>query len=320
MTRGSVPVPPRDEGGRYVVPDAPRFFWFDADAIAAWQVPDGARVLVRAEEGWCGFIRKEEQVIDVLPEGQTNGCSGPIAIEGAEPGDTLRVSIHSVDVRGDRGITALMPGWGLLGDQLRTGRTRFSVVSGKEIRYGSVVLPYRPMIGTIGVAPAQGRVLTLTPGPYLGNVDLVDITAGSTLYLPVGVRGAMFGLGDGKALGGEGEIAAAGVEMPIEVELEFTVLRGRGLPVPIVATADRWIAVGSAPDLLQAARLAAAGMVELVAETLKLDWTDSYAVVGLLGSLRIGQLANPWVTVGLHLQRHVLGDDWLQTRFSVLGG
>jgi amidase len=304
-------TPSRDSHGRYLIPQEPHFFFFDASQSPAWLVPDGAHVRVEAIDGWVGRITSEQVLIDELPENQTNACTGPIGIEGAKPGDTLVVDIDDVQLMADTGVTAMMMGWGILGDRLPAPKTRvFPIQGGKVIFSNELQLPINPMIGTIGVAPASGRVPTLTPGLYGGNMDIREIGPGARLYLPVFTPLAGFGLGDCKAIVGDGEIAAAGVEVSVAVLAQLRLIRDFVLPSPMVHTNDRWISVGNGPTLEEASRFACQAMIDAMVMALGMDWTDAYMLAGLVGSLRISQAANPLLTVTLHMPAEIFPVDW----------
>jgi amidase len=301
-------VPP-ERDGVLAIPESPHFFFFDPQAQPAWRIPTRQPVRVDAVDGWVGLIRSEEDLVHLLPENETNACTGPIAIEGAKPGDTLAVHIDQVEPRTDHAVSGLMQGWGVLGDLLPAPRSRIlPLVDGHLHVRDDLRFPIAPMIGTIGVAPVEA-IATIVPGSHGGNMDIPEVGPGAVLYLPVEVDGALFGLGDAKALSGDGEVAAAAAEVPISAHLRFDVLSGVRLPSPVVRTSDRWITVGNEDTLRSATRSAVASMVTLLEHALDMAWTDAYHLCGLIGSLRISQVVNPRVTVTMHVRRDAIPVD-----------
>jgi len=233
-------VPDQDSQGRYVIPREPYFFFFDPSQAGVWSVPEGAKVRIEAVDGWVGRISSEEQVVEDFPENQTNACTGPISVEGAEPGDTLVVDISEVELLADEGVSAMMQGWGVLGDRLPAPRTHvFPIEDGQVVFSERHRLPAKPMVGTIGVAPGSERVSTLLPGLHGGNMDIQEVRAGAQVYLPVSRPGAGLGLGDAKAIMGDGEIAAAGVEVPVAVLAQLRTIKNLHLPSPMIRTPER---------------------------------------------------------------------------------
>jgi acetamidase/formamidase len=237
-----------------------------------------------------------------------NPCTGPVAVDGAEPGDDLVVTVLDI-ATGDWGWTANIPGFGLLAADFPDAHLRIS-----SIRDGSVAvlpgleLPARPMIGTIGVAPeAAGQTPLLVPTEAGGNMDIPQLGCGATLHLPVRVGGALLSAGDAHALQADGEICGTGVETPATVRLRVDVRKGAGSSAPWYAhtapqrTTD-WVATtGIGPDLFEAARDAARRGVDLVART-GLDALDAYLLLSLVGELRVSEIVDApnWV-VSLHI-------------------
>src|SRR3954470_199501 len=205
--------------------------------------------------------------------------AGPIAVEGAMPGDTLAVEILELRTK-EWGWTAIIPGLGLLPDDFPSAYLRiFDLTDGRHAYLREdVAIPIEPFFGTMGVCPAGAEAqAVMPPGTFGGNMDTRQLVQGSTLYLPVQVDGAMFSCGDAHAAQGDGEVCVTGIETPMGATLRFTLERGRRIPAPQFRTpgplapragAGEWYGTtGVGPDLYVAAQDAVRAMVEHVAGT-----------------------------------------------------
>jgi acetamidase/formamidase len=243
-----------------------------------------------------------------------NPCTGPVYVDGAEPGDELVVTVLDL-VTQDWGWTANIPGFGLLADDFPDAHLRISTVRGGTVEtVPGVQLPTRPMIGTIGVAPAEpGQTPLLVPTESGGNMDIPQIGAGTRLHLPVRVPGALLSAGDTHALQGDGEICGTGVETGSTLRVRLDVERGASIGAPWYEHASAPIATsfvtttGIGPDLFQAARDAARRGVDLVARS-GVDPVDAYLLLSLAGELRISEIVDApnWV-VSLHIPAQLRG-------------
>jgi amidase len=224
--------------------------------------------------------------------GGGNPASGPVAVEGAQPGDTLVVEILEIRLA-PRGLLLMWPGIGPLGGQIDAPRTWIFELSDGVASRGELVIPLRPMIGVIGVATAGERVATELVGPHGGNLDNRHAAVGSTVLLPVRQPGALLAIGDVHAAMGDGEISCSGIEAAAEVTVELGLIAGRQSSWPIVETGDRWFAHGSAPDLSAAAQAAC----EEASSLLRREWGLSAAeAVGYLtaaGDVGVCQCCQP---------------------------
>jgi acetamidase/formamidase len=245
---------------------------------------------------------------------------GPLYVEGAAPGDTLRVDILELEP-GDWGWCVILPDLGTLPDQfpdpyLRTfdlrSRTHADLVPGVRI-------PFSPFLGTMGTHPDDPAIASAFP-PHKGggNIDTRHLTAGSTLWLPVWCEGALFSCGDPHAMQGDGEVCVAALECDMRATLRFTVER-RTIPVPYFQTGGALTpqveasghhgAMGIAPDLMEGTRAAVAGMVDWIVAERGLTREDAYMLCSLAGDLKILEVvdAGMW-NVGLTLPLSVFTD------------
>ena len=201
-----------------------------------------------------------------------NPVAGPVFVRGARPGDVLEVEVLEVRTRA-WGWTAIVPGFGLLADDFPEPWLRISRIEDGRVLFGDrLQLPSRPFPGTIGVAPeSPGPHSVIPPSRFGGNIDVRHLTAGATLFLPVGVEGALFSAGDGHAAQGDGEVCGSAIETGMEIALRLGVRRdiridAPQLLVPTVAPrvpGSLHITTGVAEDLHEAARGAARAMIDL---------------------------------------------------------
>lgn len=252
-----------------------------------------------------------------LDFGRVNPVTGPVWVEGAEPGDALVAEIQELEPSG-WGWTALVPGFGLLADQFPDPWLRISRYDARWVEFlPGIRLPVRPFPGTIGVAPAApGRHSVVPPREVGGNMDIRDLTAGTTLYLPVQVRGALFSVGDTHAAQGDGEVCGTAIESPMRIRIRFDLRRGAGLrrpqftiPGPPTRHIDEkgyHVTTGIAPDLMVATQDAVRDMIEYLGRQYKLDPAEAYALCSVACDLRISEVVDVpnWV-VSFYLPRSI---------------
>jgi acetamidase/formamidase len=252
-----------------------------------------------------------------IDRGKIHALTGPIHIEGAEPGDVLEIQVLRVAHQG-WGWSSVIPGLGFLKEQFREPFLFHWMLDREVTRsLGPAVVPLRPFCGVMGVAPAEdGEFRTRPPGPFGGNMDVRELCTGATLYLPVLNSGALFSAGDAHAAQGDGEVCINGIECPSEVTLRFHVHKRQPLAGPLVesaesrtpdAPADAWIVVESAPDALHAARAATERMVELLIARWSFTPVHAYVLCSVAMKLRISQVVNePMITVSAGMPKCVL--------------
>lgn len=249
---------------------------------------------------------------------RANPVCGPIAVDGAEPGDTLVVKLDAYRPSG-WGWTANIPGFGLLADQFPEAALHHwnYDASGKDpLLFGDhAKVPLAPFAGTLGVAPAEaGQHSIIPPRRCGGNMDIRDMVAGATLYLPVEVEGALFSIGDTHAAQGDGEVCGTAIESPMEVTLTLDLLKGEQMSFPRLVSPERVpakagevdITTGIGPDLMQACRDAVSGMIELLGRSQGLSAIDAYMLCSVAGDLRISQIVDaPNWTASFHVPRRI---------------
>jgi amidase len=217
-----------------------------------------------------------------------NPVTGPIAIEGSEPGDAIAVEIQAIRLA-PTGYVAATPGTGLLGDiAVEPDVIAFHVRGESLWMDGDIELPLRAMIGTIGLAPSEGEIRSLELGYHGGNLDFAEITASTTLYLPVQAPGGLLALGDVHASMGLCE-AHSGVNISAEVDLRIELLKGMEWTRPWFETAREIMTIGVATELTDALQEAAAAMEHELVRRLEITSTRARMLTGSTVDLRLGQ-------------------------------
>jgi acetamidase/formamidase len=230
--------------------------------------------------------------------------TGPIYVEGAEPGDTLEVRIETIDLWIPLGVCGFLPDGGTLPDEFPYAALKLFRLDLQsrttELRPG-VVVPLAPFFGTIGLAPPRlrGRVSSGPPGHHGGNFDLKELVAGTSLFLPVHVSGALLSIGDGHAAQGDGEVTGTAIETSLRGRVRVLLHRGRGsLLWPRVETPTHYVTLGLDPDLDEAARIATSEMVRFLVAEKGLSRDEAYLLASIAADLRVTQLVDG--TKGIH--------------------
>lgn len=248
---------------------------------------------------------------------ESNPCVGPIYVEDANEGDLLAVHIEQIRLNRNYGWSRQGPRFGSLtgeapGKALLYNEPIAEIFYGWELdlqrsmgilelpssRIARVEVPLQPFLGSIGVAPRFGRVEpTLTPGEYGGNMDCVETTAGSTLYLPVWVEGAYLAFGDVHAVQGDGEVNGTAVETTAEVRLRIEVLRGRRAEWPRLENDTHIMVAGSTRDLMDCVRLAQIELLGWLVDEYGYQREEAWQLMAQVGTMRIGNIVDPNYTV-----------------------
>ncbi len=258
--------------------------------------------------------------LERLDFGRINPVTGPVFIEGAEPDDILKVTLLSFAPSG-WGWTANIPGFGLLADDFRAPALHIWTYDASRLTpalFGSAArVPLKPFTGTIGVAPAAAGLHSIVPPRRVGgNMDVRDLSAGSQLFLPVEVAGALFSLGDTHAAQGDGEVCGTAIESPMRVALRFDLIKQTPLsfprfttPGPVTSHLDAKgyeVTTGIGPDLMEAARAAVRSMIDLLTRRHGMAAVDAYMLCSVCADLRISEIVDlPNWTVSLYFPRLV---------------
>jgi len=254
---------------------------------------------------------------ETIDRTRIHALTGPVWIEGAEPGDVLEIDVLATQHRG-WGWSSIIPGLGFLKDRFAQPYLFQWQLDGTETRsLAPAVVPVRPFLGVMGVARAEdGKFRTRAPGAFGGNLDVRELCAGSKLYLPVLVPGALFSCGDGHAAQGDGEVCINGIECPLDVTLGFQLHKQRHLKGPLVESseavapdtaADSWVVVESGEDIPSAARAVTNRMVDLLASRWGFSEVHAYILCSVALKLRLSQVVNePVYTVSGAISKQIL--------------
>jgi acetamidase/formamidase len=303
-----------------VRPEAFNYVWDNA-AAPAIEVESGDSVQLHARDASDEQIHRTSTADDVanIDFSHVNPVSGPVFVKGARPGDALAVEV--LELRPcDWGWTALIPGFGLLADEYPEPWLRISQIDpgSATVRFSDrVSLPLRPFPGTIGIAPAEpGTYPILPPTRWGGNLDTKHLTEGTTLYLPVGVEGALLSLGDTHAAQGDGEVCGTAVESAMDVIVRISIRRDLTIAAPQIdlpavtqqIPPNYHVCTGIGPDLIEAARDATRAMIEHLGEQHGIERREAYALASVACDLRIHEVVDTpnWV-VGSFLPDTIFG-------------
>src|SRR4029077_12797264 len=226
---------------------------FGPDLQPVLEVEPGDVVTFETNDCFTGQIRSEDDLVTEIDLSRVNSATGPIAVRGAEPGDSLVVEL--VEVRpGGHGFATLIPGIGQLIEQVEAPVTQVFRVEGDTIHMNDrISFPLRPMVGVIGVANASETVFNGWAGEHGGNLDNHLHGPGAIVYLPVRQPGGMLAIGDMHASMGDGEVCFTGAEIAGEVTIRIDLLKGKQGTWPVTELADRWVVHGTAgPDFMDA--------------------------------------------------------------------
>ncbi|AJY75386.1 acetamidase/formamidase family protein [Paenibacillus beijingensis] len=268
-------------------------FSFSKHHTPVLNVISGSTVKFQTMDCFSNTIHSPDQSVEAIDYSRINPATGPVYIEGAEPGDVIKAEILEIRVAG-QGVLASIPGIGTLTHTAESAIKILPIASGQTATFSEhIELDVRPMVGVIGVAPAGADIPCGHPGNHGGNMDATCITSGSSVYLPVNVSGALFALGDLHAAMGDGEICGVGIEVAGEVDVRLSVIKGAELDWPLVHRGNDWYTIASDHDLLTAIRLASESMQRLLVKEWELSNTEAYMLMGAAGDVQVNQACKP---------------------------
>lgn len=289
--------------------DTVHYGGFSASIPPAIKVESGDTIDV---ETFTGFAIHEQAPLDFLPPELLEICqelskerqvgdgphlmTGPIYVDGAEPGDVLEVKLVDIHPRVAMGFNAIRPGWGALTERFGEGHLRFIPLDLQqgiaEFPTGSgIQIPIKPIFGIMGVATDDERS-SIPPGFYGGNIDNPELVAGSTLFLPVSLPGALFSIGDGHAAQGDGEVCGTAIETSMNGTIQLTVRKDMQLSFPVAETATDIVTTGYAPTLDEALQIALHSMVDLLVAKTSVTEKEAYCLCSMAANFRVTQVVN----------------------------
>lgn len=264
---------------------------FSAANEATDRVKLGEEVIFRTLDCFSNQIKHAEDLVTNIDYDHVNPATGPVYVEGVAAGDVLVVDILKVEVDA-QGVITTLPHTGPLYEYQET-RTKVVPINNGIATFNDLQFPINPMIGVIGVAPAEGSRPCGFPGAHGGNMDNHLIVEGTRLFFPVQVEGALFQLGDLHATMGDGEICGTGIEIPGHVTVKLGVIKGTSLNWPVLETQDRWYAIASAMEYTEALTNACRAMQQLITGAYGWDDTDAYLYMSVQGDAEICQGCKP---------------------------
>lgn len=292
----------------HTIHHAHHHFGWDNTNQPVLTVAPGETVYLECLDSGAGHFGPGSTLADVssLDFSKVNPVTGPIFVDGAEPGDALKVTIDRF-VPSGFGWTANIPGFGLLADQFKEPALTlwsYDKISMAPALFSTFAkVPLKPFAGTIGVAPAEPGLHSVVPPRRVGgNLDIRDLNAGAILYLPVEVPGALFSVGDTHAAQGDGEVCGTAIESQMDVTLKFELVKSANPRSPGFTTAGpvtRHIdgsgyeaTTGVGPDLMEAARAAVSNMIDLLGKLYGISAMDAYQLCSVCGDLRISEIVD----------------------------
>lgn len=268
-------------------------------------VSPGTTLTIETYDCFTDHIQTEDNVMEQLDWDKVNPATGPIFIEGAKPGDILKVKIEKIEV-GEQGVMAVVPGLGLMGDMIDKIQAKIMPIKNDKVIFNGVEAPINKMIGVIGVAPEGDPISCGTPGDHGGNMDNKMVEEGATLYFPVAVEGALFALGDLHAAMGDGEISGSGVEIAGEVTVTLDVIKGEKIKQPMLENDQVFSQIASAETLDEATNQAVSLMVDRIVAKTGLPMSDVTMSMSMVGQTEICQVVNPLKTARFNVPKWLL--------------
>lgn len=284
------------------------FYAFGPELSAVAQAEQGEDIILETYDCFEGQVRKPADMLAELDWSHVNPASGPVYIQGAKPGDILQVEIQDIQVA-EQAVVVCMPGAGAIGEMIKQTEAVILPVKDGMVTYkDKVKLPIDPMIGVIGVAPANESIANGQPDYHGGNMDCTAVRKGATLYFTVEVEGALLGCGDLHAVMGDGEIIVTGAETNGSVHLKASVVDKPGLPTPFLEDEHMVATIYSAKTIDEATKGAIDRMVTFLTEFAGIPLNDAGMLMSLAGELKFCQVVDPKMTVRFEFPKKALAE------------
>jgi amidase len=266
---------------------------FGPDLDPVVEVEPGAVVRLETNDCFTGQIRSEDDLVTGIDFERINSATGPVAVKGAEPGDSLVAELLEVTPI-EWGVATIIPGYGQLHEQVRSPVTKiFQVRDGMVEMDERIRFPLRPMVGVVGVATEGDTLTNALPGRHGGNLDNHLHGPGAKMYFPVRQPGGMFAVGDMHASMGDGEICGTGVEIAGEVVVRFDLVKGKQGRWPVTELADRWIVHGTAFEFMDAMQLACEEAARMLVDEWGLSMEDAFIFLSVACDVNVAQACKP---------------------------
>lgn len=273
------------------LPLGPLYYEFSRHNQPRLKIQPGETVLVESEDAFSGQIRTNDGRRDKIAKPYGNPQTGPIWVEGAEPGDTLAVAIEDIQPSIGQCATRTsdpkqLAQW--LGNDCPHGTHVCPIRDGLVFWSDQIALPYRPMLGCIGTAPDTGVPTTGPAGPHGGNMDIIETCPGNTVYLPVFVEGAYLYLGDAHATMGHGELSASGLEMPAHTTITVNVIKDKKIPGPRIESPDEIMTIATGCPMERSIAQAYAWLILWMEAEYGWDRWRAYDLLTHAGQISVG--------------------------------
>lgn len=270
------------------------------------RVDAGTTIEIQTYDCFKNQVQSEETKISGIDWDAVNPATGPIYVNGAKPGDVLRVTIRKLTI-GNQGVMATGPDLGVMGHRLSELESKIIPIENGAAKFNDKLsIPLNPMIGVIGVAPEGEPVSCGTPGTHGGNMDTKLIQEGAVLYFPVFAEGALFALGDFHAAMGDGEVGVSGIEVPGSAVVTLDVIQKTPLNHPLLENEEGFTFLVSAKTLDEAVKTAVEETADLLADRTGLSLAEVTMLLSAVGQVQVSQVVDPLVTVRFFVPRYVL--------------
>jgi len=258
--------------------------------------------LVETKNAFGDQTFKPGETLENLSLDGADPLTGPLFVEGAEPGDSIAVTIEHIETVGP-GMQGVIPDFGILDWRADVPLHFFTPENGEVPWLRGIRFPLRPNLGAMGVAPAEGSVPSIWPGDHGGNMDTKYVCAGSTIFFPVFHPGALLVMGDCHQIQGDGELCGVAPETDAEVTLQVEVLRGATIRRPRILTATRFMTLASAETIEAAVKIAVRDAIDLLVEEKGLTEDEAYLLITVKADIEICQVVDPLMTVRVAMDR-----------------
>lgn len=274
------------------------------------RVKPGETFKIMTNDCFLSQIKSEDQDYYDIDDFKINAATGPIFVDGATPGDLLKIHILEIDID-SRGVAVIAPNEGVLGNQVDKPLIRIIPIVNNCFKFDGLLMPIKPMIGVIGVAPSHkdGECPTEIPWKHGGNMDTNDIRENSTIYLPVRQKGGLLAVGDCHAVMGDGEVGVSGCEIAAEITLKVDLIKNKEINWPLIETDNDTMVVASGDTLEESVYNAIDETTKHLQRGLAMSWGDAYILASLIVDLRISQVVNQKKTVRAVIPKSLISTD-----------
>jgi amidase len=279
---------------------------FSKDHAPVKHVEPGTTIEIETYDCFENQVQSAETKIAGIDWDRINPATGPIFVNGAQPGDVLKVTINKLEI-GSQGVMATGPDLGVMGHRLDELVSKIiPIEDGFALFNDKVKVPLNPMIGVIGVAPDDEPVSCGTPGAHGGNMDTKLITEGATLYFPVFAEGALFALGDFHAAMGDGEIGVSGIEVPGKATVTLDIVKGTSLRHPVLVNEEGIAFIVSAATLDEAVKTAVEEAIDFLLPHTDMTLAELTMLMSAAGDTQISQVVDPLMTARFFVPQYIL--------------